>query len=503
MIQINGEQYRLVGVLEHGRRLVTDRGDYILRPLLRCDGAGVSVVAPFFPDDHEPTEIRPKDFFPWKRIELTDEDMPEIRRLTADHKMIMLRHYEEREAASLVLGTKCDFIRRFGPREGEPEWSDVETRGRWMEWIRNEQRSFQDLRKRYEDRDDFGELTGPYDEDAWVDERGDDLRYAKWQVDNKEETARLLDDESFGLRFQVANVMGLDIASNAGFEDANRFLDRIRYEVVYLCGSVYLEGFEAATRSLDSIKLIEHAAASVEPPKKLEGEPISPKAMAQHRAHQYRIERLGDSYEITYRGELFVAKASTGMAYIVAYIRCHREGKDVRPLALYVEALGSIYESEPMEDAEDLAGNDQTRSNWNQDREQARRNADEGIKKWRCLQELEARESKLDVADALELDHLRKEIGDSDKFLKYIVGQQAKAEGRGGSRHDEERKKRETMLRAINRTLKRIREPAVPSVAATAQKAAREFEKHIRRYLVLGNLKFYDPPPGVNWILPH
>ena len=338
VIQINGEQHRLVGVLEHGRRLVTDRGDYILRPLLRCDGAGVSVVAPFFPDDQEPAEIRAKDFFPWKRIEFTDEDMPEIRRRTADHKMIMLKRYEERETASLLLGTKCDFIRRFGPRDGEPEWSDVETRGRWLEWIRNEQRNFQELRKPYEDRDDFGEMTRPYNESVWVDERGDDLRYAKWQVDNKEETARFLDDESFGLRFQVANVMGLDIASNAGFKNANRFLDRIRYEVVYPSGLVYLEAFKAATRSLDSIKLLEHAGSS------------SPAVGANHES-RFALKDLGSHVEIVWDGVSLSAKRMVGIRFLKYFLEHPGESPDSR--WLYNEVNGKNG-SETSKDSEEL-----------------------------------------------------------------------------------------------------------------------------------------------------
>ena len=218
----------------------------------------------------------------------------------------------------------------------------------------------------------------------------------------------------------------------------------------------------------------------------------------------YRIERLGATYVITFAGEKFTAKADAGMAYIVTYFQYSKMEDD--PLTLYLNAWGLLTETKAKESVED----NQSRSKLNQDRAQAWRIAKDGFKKLKRLGYLEDRkacetneerdrELDLDDKEAEELALLRRKIGNKKEFEKYILEKKAFAEGRR-FHQDDRGKKHATMLKAINRTLKKIRSPRVPSASPSAQLAAKKFTDHVRRYLTDDHLRFYDPPPGVSWI---
>jgi hypothetical protein len=170
-----------------------------------------------------------------------------------------------------------------------------------------------------------------------------------------------------------------------------------------------------------------------------------------------------------------------------------------------MEAWGATVEVSPEGVSEESTRDSKPGSNWNQDREQARRVLREGTSKLERLRHLEycgEGGEGLDDEEERELDALRAEIGKPDEFLKELSKQKAIADGRKLADRDDRAKKRAAMLSAINRVLSDICEVRVPPVGSSSQRAARNFSNHIRSYLTRGGLKFYDPPPGVSWELP-
>jgi hypothetical protein len=227
------------------------------------------------------------------------------------------------------------------------------------------------------------------------------------------------------------------------------------------------------------------------------------------KAHpRYVIARRGLDYEISFEGKTFTAKGK-GIAYIVTFLRYPNETKD--PSALYTESHGAISEANAGElDADEVETGMIAKldSEWNSDREQARRNVKDGWIRLKRFRQLSEREESKDPKDALadeevrQLTSLRKDIGDEATFVKYLAEQQAIVDGRKLTTKSEQARKREAMLRSINNTLKNIERPRVPPVSESAREAGKRFADHIRRYLTSQNLKSYDPPPGVEWILP-
>jgi hypothetical protein len=224
-------------------------------------------------------------------------------------------------------------------------------------------------------------------------------------------------------------------------------------------------------------------------------------------ADPYVINRRGTGYEITFGGETFTVKADIAIAYIVTFFRHTNEAKD--PLAIYMEAWGTVAEvkDSETETGEDGGEDSQSGGCWSGDREQAKRNWLDGLRRWKRLQHLEERGeerdgSDLDDDELAEFVSLRRDITDPATFLKYLVKQKAIADGRKLADGDDRVVKREAMSKAINRKLAAIIKHCPIPVSPSAQQAGSHFCEHVRRYLLAGNLKCYDPPPGVSWILP-
>ncbi len=141
------------------------------------------------------------------------------------------------------------------------------------------------------------------------------------------------------------------------------------------------------------------------------------------------------------------------------------------------------------------------------EREQADRDFKDGSKRWKQFKSLEERVEKegasaLDDQESAEFDSLCQEIGDPEAFLKYLAKLKSIAEGRKLADGGDRTKKREAMLRSINLKLAAIAKPGSIQLSPSAQRAADRFREHVRSYLTAGNLRSYDPPPGVTWILP-
>src|SRR5262245_3128201 len=93
-VKIEGKERRLYGATAGGCRIITDEGDFILRSVCTIDG----LTANCFPGVQDLIEARAKDFFPWRRSPIAQEDMPEICQRTAAYKKAMLKDYSQREA---------------------------------------------------------------------------------------------------------------------------------------------------------------------------------------------------------------------------------------------------------------------------------------------------------------------------------------------------------------------------------------------------------------------
>lgn len=227
-ITICGQTHQLIGSLDHGRRIVTDCGDYMLRPLFRADYGVFNLITEreIIPADQELTKIHSMDFFPWKRDEesqITDADMPEIKRRTKLTIEATLKQLEARE--SEINSSTAE-----SPKAKQDK----------LEAIAH-------LRKPL--------LKGSYNESNWIQEYGDAFRKEKWNRKHKPFRIRTR------FRFKILQALGLR-TDDYGFRECAKFIDRIRYEVIYPHAAVYLEALDRISPNMESLQLRQLAMAN-------------------------------------------------------------------------------------------------------------------------------------------------------------------------------------------------------------------------------------------------
>lgn len=271
-------------------------------------------------------------------------------------------------------------------------------------------------------------------------------------------------------------------------------LARVRYKVtfrndavLYLVNKVFEEARDPSAQEQAEIERV------------CPGSPVS-------ESPQYKIERRGKrSFKVTFEGVTFDAEGA-GMLYIVTFFKyaARRKSDDPDPLFVMTESWGTTPDEQSDKPSEGAYESAEFRPKWNCDRAQAARFVRENLPLLKRLRELENREHDLDDDELRELDALKKTIGDPEAVAKEIIKQVAIRDGKRFVSGDERPKARDTMLRAINRTLANmLKKPSdgIP-VADDARQAAKRFEDHVRTFLARGNLKSYTLPPGVSWILP-
>lgn len=258
-IVICGIPTRLFGLAQQGRRIVTGQSDYILRPLFRLNqGENTAILeGQILPDDQDPTEVRKKNFFPWKQIELGKLDNPEILRRTKQFCWRKRRESHEEELQALVPTSFYDFLRDFESSSSDLSGTTDDQSRRWLSWLRSEQRAFRLARAIFsEDPEPTGKVA-KFNSETWMREHGDEFRFEKWIKQNGKEVFEKLKEES--VRLRCALLAPLGTAVDEAFNSAGRMLELVRFEVIYPRAIVYVEGFEPLSRSAESIRIISHA----------------------------------------------------------------------------------------------------------------------------------------------------------------------------------------------------------------------------------------------------